>query len=1129
MNQPKYGTRLYRRIGKAVFGLLLMNGLQLPANAQLVNLSVSNQPLTKVCKEIEKQTGYYFIYANDLKDKSYPVSVNIKNQPVKEALAKVFQGSPYAYEVNDKLVSVNTARPTTKNNKAETAEPTDTLTVTGQIFDGKGRGPLENASVTTSITKRSAMTDPMGRFKLKGVKQGELIQVTYIGYQQNKTLITDQREYFMSLTPATNELDNVVVKAYGKTTQRYNTGSIVTISGKEIENQPTMNPLLALQGRVPGLVITPTDGNPAAPVKIEIRGRNTLNPNMTGEPLYVIDGIPYNVTNAGPQAPRQDMSIVSSGLDQAGITAGFTNGISPLYGMNVNDIASISVLKDADATAIYGSRGANGVIIIKTKRGEGGRPQINVNLSRGQKSITRHYDFLKTQDYLALRREAFANDGITPSNILTDIGFAPDLTLWDTTRYVDWQKELWGHSAAATSANASISGGSGTTNYRLSGGYNRQNDIAGRNSSNQSGNVSISLDNSFFMNKLKISFEGTLTGTSLDKTGMYPSSLVTLPPNAPSLINPDGTGNFAAYRAAGYKIPPFTSFFNTLSSKGNSVRGSATITYNIASGLNFTGRVGMTKDINNSISKIPIKGQDPFAAPNTPVTGKTNFGYSRLNSMIIEPQLSYSKNIKNNPIQAIVGFTYQTNKTASTNVNADGYTSDDFMGSMAYATNVKAKDYFAEYKYAGIFGGLTYTVNDRYVVSLNGRRDGSSRFGPGKEYGNFGSVGASWLASEEAFAKKILPAFVSFLKFQGSFGLTGDDAVGEYQYLPQWGNELDLPDYNGVTSVYPLLMANSDYHWQSTKKFQVSAELGLFEDRINLNGAYYLNRCDNQLISFPTGSFTGYTSYTANSPANVQNSGWEISASGQVVKTKDFRWNLSVNISRNSNKLISYPFFEYSPFYGIYAIGQSLSAQFKYKYLGIDPQTGKPRYEDHNKDGKIDYDYTKPAGTGKDDRISIVDATPKLSGGLTTSFSYKNWSLYTTFSYKRYNQMNNLTDNLGAMRNYSYTQLEGHWRYPGQDATAPRATVLPLPDSHFADSDALYDMINVFRLTNASVGWTAPNSWASAVKMQRLNISINADNLLLITNYKGIDPDLNVRNGGNPPTRTVTVTLGATF
>lgn len=165
MNQPKYGTRLYRRIGKAVFGLLLMNGLQLPANAQLVNLSVSNQPLTKVCKEIEKQTGYYFIYANDLKDKSYPVSVNIKNQPVKEALAKVFQGSPYAYEVNDKLVSVNTARPTAKSNKAETAEPTDTLTVTGQIFDGKGRGPLENASVTTSITKRSAMTDPMGRRK----------------------------------------------------------------------------------------------------------------------------------------------------------------------------------------------------------------------------------------------------------------------------------------------------------------------------------------------------------------------------------------------------------------------------------------------------------------------------------------------------------------------------------------------------------------------------------------------------------------------------------------------------------------------------------------------------------------------------------------------------------------------------------------------------------------------------------------------------------------------------------------------------------------------------------------------------------------------------------------------------
>ncbi|RFS18782.1 SusC/RagA family TonB-linked outer membrane protein [Chitinophaga silvatica] len=1124
MNQPKYKSRCYKRVGKVMLSLVFATFLTFTVQAQLVNLSVTNQPITKVCKEIEKQTGFYFIYANDLKDKSYPVSVNIKNQPVREALEKIFEGTPYAYEVNDKLVSVNTAKKT----RIADPVPADTISITGIIYDGTGKGALENASVMTSITKRGAMTDVHGRFKLKGVKRGELIIVSYLGYEQNKIIIEVKNDYFITLKPSENILDNVVIKAYGTTTKRFSTGSIVSISGKEIAEQPVMNPIMALQGRVPGMVITQTDGNPASPVKIEIRGRNSLNRNMTSEPLYIIDGVPFSVMDAGPQTYRTDNTTVSSGLDQTGITSGYTKGISPLYGMNMDDISSITVLKDADATAIYGSRGANGVILINTKRGQSGRTNINVNLTQGQTYITHYLDMLSTSEYLALRREAFANDGITPSKTFGQKGFAPDLMLWDSTRDVNWQKLLWNHPASFTNVSASVSGGSLASTYRISGNYNKANDISGNGSNNQAASVGVSLGTQALNDKLKINFNGTYGFTTVDKLGSYTPQLIFLPPNAPDFEKADGSLNFDDYHAYGNDLPPFAGLYSGMTSKSYNIRGGLDVNYNITSGLDFSTTFGLTQNLNNSSSFNPIKGINPYSPGSH--TGKTNNGHTNNTNISVEPRLNYNVTIKNSVINAFAGATYQANKTVANSINADGYLSDDLMGSISYATKILGHDYSTEYKYAGVFAGITYRLKDRYIASLNGRRDGSSRFGPGKEFGNFGSVGLAWIISDEAFAKKILPSFISSLKVQSSYGITGSDGVGEYQYLPSWGNTGTTPQmYNGIPSLYPLLLANNDYHWQQNKKMQFSVDLGLLEDRILLNAQRYIDRCNNQLVSYPVGSYTGFMSYTANSPANVQNSGWDISMSSRIIQSSKVNWTLSGFVSINRNKLLSYPLFEYSPYYTTYKIGYPLSIAYKYKFTGIDPKTGQPTYQDANNDGKIDYDLSVPAGTGKDDRTEIVNTTPPITGGLTSSLNYKKFSLTLVFSYKRNNQLNVLTSKLGELRNYSHEQVKGHWQYEGQIATSPKASTLPIDRDLFSDADIRYEMINVIRLSNASFKYTMPAKWAQAVKMANLNLSLNSNNLLLITNYKGLDPDHDLNYGGNPPTRTITFTLGATF
>ncbi len=362
-------------------------------------------------------------------------------------------------------------------------------------------------------------------------------------------------------------------------------------------------------------------------------------------------------------------------------------------------------------------------------------------------------------------------------------------------------------------------------------------------------------------------------------------------------------------------------------------------------------------------------------------------------------------------INASAGASFNQTKTEGMIVSGQGYTSDDLIGSVSNAPFKSAELNVGQARYGAVFGRLTYDLSNKYIVNFNFRRDGSSKFGPGRQFGNFGSVGAAWIFSEENFFKENIH-FISFAKLNASYGTTGSDAVGDYKYMSRFSSQ-NTTVYNGIQPLVPIQHNNPVYHWQVNRKLDATLSLGFIKDRITFNVTYYRNRCDNQLIDFPTPVFTGFTSVTANSPALVQNDGWEYSLHANIIKRDNFLWSANFNTSFNRNRLLAYPNLAQSPFAGVYVIGKSLNINKKLHYIGVDPETGLYTFEDRNKDGFISTDPSR------DDRY-IINLNPKFLGGLGMDFSYKNLQLNLSFSIKKQLGTSIMSQevSVGAAQNY---------------------------------------------------------------------------------------------------------------
>jgi TonB-dependent starch-binding outer membrane protein SusC len=1109
LSRPRtLSTSQWIRTMKVTTILLLAACLQVHAAAwsQTVSFTGKDVPLEQVFASVKKQTGFGFFYKAEILQNTRKVTLDVKNVSLEEFLDICLQNEPLSYKVVGQTVFI------TKKEEAHSASelaggPGSELK--GRITNTHGE-PLVNANVIVKRTGRGAVTNSNGEFTLRSVGPQDIVTVSFVGYKTQSLALKGRSTLSLILDPATNDLDKVVVQAYGTTSQRLATGNIGVVRAEDIAKQPVMNVLQAIQGQVPGVVVTNTSGYASGAIKVEIRGRNTIN-DVPSDPLYIIDGVPLTIIDL----QNRDAYITGSqGFIQSSISSP-ANGQSPFFSVNPSDIESIEVLKDADATAIYGSRGANGVILITTKKGKAGKTHADLNVYTGYSQTPRQYKMLNTRQYIGMRKEALKNDGFPVNS-----NYAPDLINWDTTRYTNWEKYLWGNIGKTTDIETSLSGGDPTTTFRIGAGYHHQTEILSYSGANQRGSVSFNINHKSANQRLNIILSGNYSIASINT--IYLPGSITTPPDSPPIYDGKGNLNYLGWVPLTQNFPA-AALLQPYNSSTRFLNSNLVLSYELLKGLIFRTNLGYN-DLQGSQKYVhPIASLNPLSN----VAAISNLGYTFNHNLIAEPQLEYNSFIGKGKLNLLLGASEQSATTSSVLLYGAGYTTDALISSISAAPSRQASNFSGSYKYEAIFGRVNYNWENKYILNLNARRDGSSRFGPGRQFGNFGSLGAAWIFSEEKIIKKDIP-FLSFGKLRTSYGTTGGDQIGNYLYISQWAYGLDT--YNGNLPLYPQGPTDSLLHWQVNKKLEASVNLGFLKDRITVEASWYRDRCNNQLVEFPTPVITGFSNVTTNSPANVQNAGWEFLITAKIVDDQDFKWAFKYNMGINRNKLLSYPNFSQSPFADTYVIGKSLYIAKKLHVTGVDPQTGLYTFEDKNKDGRITIDLT---GKTTDDRY-LVDLSSKFNGGVTNNFSYKNWQLSIFFIFNKQLGLNALSSTAnfpGDMTNQPVNVL-GRWQKPGDITNIARFTTNPASDSSFSlfkqYSDGIYSNASFIRLQNLSLSYTLSQKATRNLKISNLRFFIQGENLFIISKYPGLDPE--VQSFATPPlARIVTTGISCNF
>lgn len=1099
-----------------------------PEADRKVTLSATQISLKDVFKAIRKQTGLAVFFSNyttdiQLKEK---VNVNFDKTPLDEVMRFLLRDKKnhsFRFSNDAVIIFKEDVTPKSFSPQKDIVDTTATsFSLTGKITDAGGQ-PISGATVIVKGTTDGTTTDAEGNFSLPKVKSDAKLLISSIGFETMQ-IPAKSKSLLVQMKLVISELDETIVIAYGSTTKRYNTGNIASVKANDIEKQPVNNPLLALQGRVPGLFITQANGISGGAVTVRIQGKNSIAKG--NDPLYVVDGVAVL-----SQLPATGLDGI---LGSSGGGFGFPNDGgtgSPFSYINPLDIESIEVLKDADATAIYGSRAANGAILITTKKGKAGKTKVNINLQQGWGKVTRKLPMLNKRQYLDMRYEAYKNDGVDVSTLTPDASNS-DLTLWDTTRSTDWQKVLIGNTAKYTNANATISGGTPLLQYLFGATYHRETTVfpLPDDFADNKGSVHLSLTSASANQKFHFQLSSTYA-TDNNQLPRFDLTQMAIPlePVAPALYNADGTLNWAPDGSGRSTfINPLAAKYNRYENKTTNFINNAVFDYLLFPGLQLKTSIGYNIMQTNDYSAYPLIGVRPERRPSTERSAA--YGNRNLNSWIVEPQITYNKDIWKGKLNALLGATIQQNSNSSHYISASGFNSDDILEDIAAATAIfPGINYITKYKYAALFGRLNYIWLNKYIFNLSARRDGSSRFGPSNRFHNFWSIAAGWVFSEEPIVKSNFP-FLSFGKFRASYGTTGNDQIGDYQFLNLYRNPIfgDGPAYQGVPALYPVNLPNPYFEWEQTNKLQGGIDLGLMQDRILLNVTYARNRSSNQLLSYNLPSITGFLDIVRNFPATVQNTSWEFSLQTVNVKSERFSWTSNINLTIPRNKLIGFPNLSNSSYAYDLKVGQPLNTIFTYHSIGVNPATGEYQFADSH--GSPTTEPTFP-----DDYNKYINTQVKMYGGFQNQISYR--GLQIDFLFQYVNQpgtllfFNNLYVPPGSFRrgvsNQPITVLN-RWQKPGDMAAIQKygTSTSNSGIDYIVGSDAGYGDASYIRLKNVSVSLELPGSWKRTMHFQQCRIYLQGQNLWTITNYQGLDPE-NQSINSLPPLRVLTV--GAQF
>jgi TonB-linked SusC/RagA family outer membrane protein len=1085
------------------------------------SFDVQNKRIVDVLREIEDNSNFRFFYQREQVDVEKKVDLNITDETVEEILPELFTGQEITFDVRkDNLILIKPEGEESSIPVFSANQQQQQGVVTGTVTEESGE-PLPGVTVILKGTTQGTVTNADGEYTLTGIPEDATLQFSFVGMQTQEVEVDNQTNIDVTMVVDAIGIEEVVAIGYGTMKKSDVTGSVTSVKTEDLENVKMQSIDQALAGRAAGVQVIQSSGVPGSAPAVRVRGTTSLQ--GANEPLYVVDGFPI---------------YAGGGSGNAGTSAGSSN-ISGIANINPSDIESIEILKDASATSIYGARAANGVILITTKSGTAGNDKVSFSADYGFQSITKKMDVMDAYQYALLKNEAYTNEGSNPvysESDLQEIRNNPELG-------TNWQDEVF-QVAPTQEYNISFTGGDRKTNYAITGGYNKQEGIIK------------STDFERFTSRINLSRQMN----SWLKAGTHISAfrIFSNQQNVDGLGVVNGATQFSPilpiYSGQGYSFLPSSSASEYTLVNDGIIINNPVATMNEV--VRQTLRNGILGDIFVDIKITPnltakIKGganisnvkNDTYLPSNTNEgQGQNGVGTIRYNlnqNWLNENTLSYVNEFGNHSVNAVVGATFQENIYEYVLASSQGFTNDilqenSLQGAETYNTPGSGKTRWGLISY---LARANYSYNGKYLASIAGRMDGSSRFGIDNKYAFFPSGSVAWRASEEEFIKD-LNAF-SNLKVRASFGYTGNQEIGLYNSLPTTGTQsYTFGDGTLATGVSPNKIANSSLQWEKTSQIDVGVDMAFFDNRLGLTVDYYYKKTTEMLYSEQVPFTTGFTTYL-NNIGSMQNQGIEFEIRGDILRG-DLKWNTDFNLSFNRNKVLSLAGVLYKdvgvnqghlkidPWSRRLFVGEPIGAFFGWQFDGIIQEgetinqtisqvgPGRRKYKDVSSedDNPDDGKYTgEPDGVVDNaDRQVIGNALPDFIGGMNNNFSYKNFSLNVFLQWSVGNDILNfdktqLTLPTGGQN--VYAALVNRWTPENPSNEYPLAST----NRQIVFNDYYIEDGSYLKIKNIVLGYTFPKTLVKFADRLYLYSSLN--NFITFTKYSGFDPEVSLHGASN--------------
>ncbi|SEA40457.1 TonB-linked outer membrane protein, SusC/RagA family [Chitinophaga terrae (ex Kim and Jung 2007)] len=1092
-----FSLRLFFRAMKLTIVLLMLAmGVNASGYSQTVTVSGKSIPLEKILLLIEQQTGYSFFYNNVDIGKAQPVDLSLDHVSLETALKQVLKEQPLKYTILGRTIFI---RPSAGTAPAATVADNN-IKVQGTVVDAANGQPLIGVTVQVKGGTAGTTTDANGRFSLTAPDDAILV-VSYIGFGKQEIKVT-AAPMRIALIATNTGLNQVVVVGYGTEKKKDLTGAIASIKAEDLTRTASTSFTAAIQGKVPGVFISQTNGAPGSASSVRIRGIGTTGGN---QPLYVVDGFPLNGSS---------MSIPGSSSKVDGMSI-----------INPNDIASVEVLKDAAAAAIYGSRAANGVILVTTKRGKEGLVDINLNAYTGFSQLWKKPAFMNATEFARMANELYTNSGMAPNP-----QWANPESFGKGTDMID---EIF-RNAPIQNYDLSFAGGNEKMKTRMSLGYTDQKGtMIGTSYKRYTARITTDLKASKWL-----SFGGSLAFAGTHSQGQNTDAMQGGIFNLAQQFFPTLSKDSAFFGPGGYytkdgdnPVLKVASIDNQL--KNYRIYGNVFGELEIVKGLKFRTSIGLDMNSNRISSWEGKVVRGFYIHPQATLSERQDQGITQL----IENTLSYSRSFGQHNISAVIGQTAQSNKNDWISAGGNGYQNENLRVINGSDVSLRTASGTGTYAtLASYLGRVNYSYKSKYLLSASIRRDGSSNFGPNNKWGNFPAVSAGWRISEEQFMKP-LSNVLSDLKIRGSWGQLGNDAIPAFGYLSTIRSGGNSDNYVFGTGAQSIAIGatmtrpgNPDLKWETTEQTDIGLDASLLDDRLYLTADYFIKKTRDMLISLPVSLEAGFQNAPTVNGGSVKNSGFELLL-GYRDQVGALNFDVSANIATLKNVVTTLGVGQ--PIVGPNLPGTSMTMTYT--------QAGKPigYYRGYIVDGvyqtdaEVDKAFQPNAVAGdfryRDingdklltdaDKVQIGKPWPDLTYGLNMNLSWKGFDLNLMFQGVAGSDIYNAN----KVSNYPMKYFNGNGIVNGvKDVLnhwTPGSGINDQPGLKYIDANGNYVNASSFfvekgdylRLRNLVIGYALPADFVhkntgSALKSVRVYVS--AQNLFTITGYSGFDPEI---------------------